>query len=61
MRGVLTLDDLIASAWEGLSVGEVVCCPACGGEMASRGGTAASHADSADARADCADCGAQLF
>jgi len=67
--GALTLDDLIAGAWEGLCVGEVVCCPACGGRMsASDGGAASGGAGTAsrvmapdDTRhGDCLDCGARL-
>jgi hypothetical protein len=33
--GVATLDDLIASTWAGLSAGDAVSCPACGGERRS--------------------------
>jgi hypothetical protein len=58
--GALTLDDMIAGAWEGLSECRAVRCPACGGEMAAGGG--ASHAGlMRDApHGDCVDCGAQL-
>ncbi len=65
--GALTLDDLIAGAWEELSVCEVVRCPVCGGTMASCGGGTASGADAPDGAAlddaphgDCMDCGTQL-
>ncbi len=52
--GALTLDNLIAGAWEELCVGDVVRCPACGGMMTSRGGgIGAPHGD-------CEDCGTQL-
>jgi hypothetical protein len=31
--GRLTLDELVSSAWAGLSAGAPVACPACGGRM----------------------------
>jgi hypothetical protein len=65
--GALTLDDLIAGAWEELGVCEVVRCPVCGGTMASCGGGTASGAGAPDGAAldgvshgDCVDCGTQL-
>jgi hypothetical protein len=60
--GVPTLDDLLAGAWEGLSVCEAVGCPMCGGAMESRGGGVAFRADaSGDAlHGDCLNCGARL-
>jgi hypothetical protein len=68
------LDDLIAAAWDGLSVLESVRCPACGGEMASQDETMVSSTALA-ARAvlassaggpsetlwgECVDCGTRL-
>jgi hypothetical protein len=47
----LTLDDLITGAWEGLVVCRTACCPACGGEMASRLGAEGGA---------CGCCGARL-
>lgn len=61
--GDLTLDDLIADVWEGLSVRETGLCPACGGVMALRGGAGAPpHAalPGDTLHGDCVDCGAQL-
>jgi hypothetical protein len=53
--GALTLDDVIAGAWEELSVGGAVGCPVCGGEqMTSRDGGGTPHGD-------CEDCGTQLY
>jgi hypothetical protein len=51
--GVLTLDDVIAGAWEELSVGGGVGCPVCGERMTSRNVGGATHGD-------CVDCGTQL-
>ncbi len=60
--GALTLDDLIAGTWEELSVCEIVCCPVCGGKMASGGGGMASRGDVPDGapHGDCVDCGTRL-
>jgi DnaJ-class molecular chaperone len=55
IRGALTLDDLIAGAWERLSVGETASCPACDGAMAPRVG----ESDGAP-EGDCPDCGTRL-
>jgi hypothetical protein len=57
-----TLDDLISGVWESLGMRETVCCPACGGAMASIRNVTAPRADAAsDAlRGECEGCGAQL-
>jgi hypothetical protein len=50
-----TLDDVVSSAWEGLSARTPVPCPVCAGEMSplpALGGGAA--------RARCRDCGSEL-
>jgi tRNA(Ile2) C34 agmatinyltransferase TiaS len=51
VHGRLTLDDLISSVWEGLTMHIRVRCPTCGGEMSSIG-------DSADGL--CLGCGSRL-
>ena len=53
--GVLTLDELVASAWCVLQGGRHVACPACGGEM-TPGLTGAAEAT----EAWCGDCGCVL-
>jgi hypothetical protein len=54
-HGALTLNDLITGAWDDLSVGRTVSCPACGGRMAS---PANPRQDAWGG--DCMDCGARL-
>jgi hypothetical protein len=53
--GEPTLDDLIVSAWEGLTAHRVVECPACRGEMDP---AYAAHARPIGGR--CTACGATL-
>lgn len=55
MGGQVTLDDLIAGAWEELTANAVVGCPVCGGEMALGYG---SHTRPVAGR--CHDCGSSL-
>jgi DNA-directed RNA polymerase subunit RPC12/RpoP len=50
-----TLDDLIVSAWEGLTARRVVACPVCASRMLPRYG---SFAQPVEGR--CSDCGATL-
>jgi hypothetical protein len=52
---LITLDDLIADAWEGLAACSSVSCPACGGAMKSLSALEAGAHDGA-----CEDCGAWL-
>jgi len=66
--GAATLDDLVADMWKRLSVCEAICCPVCGGEMASRGGSESgaiavevAHGESVEgAHGEGAQCGARL-
>ncbi len=60
--GALTLDDLIADAWQALGAWERAQCPLCGGEM-GRDGEAGSRSDAveeADCHGECLDCGTWL-
>ena len=54
-RGGLTLDELITGVWEGLSAGQTVRCPACGGAMAPAREPGLRRAAGA-----CADCATGL-
>ncbi|HEY7892560.1 MAG TPA: hypothetical protein VIC05_10170 [Solirubrobacteraceae bacterium] len=51
----LTLGDVIAGVWEGLSLDGSVACPACGGTMQWCPAARAERAECA-----CGDCGASL-
>jgi len=53
--GGLTLDELITGVWEGLSAGQTVRCPACGGAMAP-----ASEPGPRRAAGACGDCASRL-
>jgi len=50
-----TLDDLIVSAWEGLTAQRVVACPVCASPMSPRRGPAAHSVEG-----HCEDCGGRL-
>jgi hypothetical protein len=50
-----TLDDVISSAWEGLTARTTVPCPVCAGEL-----HALPAADGGAVTARCRDCGSEL-
>ena len=50
-----TLDEVVSSAWEGLSARTTVPCPVCAGEMSPL-----PAPDGGAARARCRDCGSEL-
>jgi hypothetical protein len=57
-HGRLTLDELIASVWEGLAVRGTVSCPVCAGPMALHAG---EHGNQTDPLIGlCTECGARL-
>ena len=51
----LTLDDLVARAWEGLAADRTAPCPVCGGTLVARYG-----AGPAPVAGRCDDCGSEL-
>jgi hypothetical protein len=55
--GEPSLDDLVASAWEGLAAHTSAPCPVCGGEMKPVGG---AHRDTVLVAGGCASCGSSL-
>jgi hypothetical protein len=57
----LTLDDVIAGAWQALGGSKAVRCPLCCGEMWS-GGSVGAYADAEEEpKGECVDCGTQLL
>jgi len=54
--GGRTLDELLTGVWEGLSAGETVRCPACGGAMGPARETGLRRVAGA-----CRDCAAHLI
>jgi hypothetical protein len=57
----LTLDDLIADAWQALSEWETARCPLCGGEMRRNGKAGfCPEAEDAEPQGECVDCGTRL-
>ncbi len=56
----LTLEDVIADAWQTLSASETARCPLCGGEM-QRGGRVFAHMGAEEElQGECVDCGTRL-
>jgi hypothetical protein len=56
----LTLDDVIAEAWQALSKSEMAQCLLCGGEMRRGGRTVAYMAAEEESHGECVDCGTRL-
>ena len=57
--GEPTLDDVLASVWEGLAAREPARCPVCGGRMEPLYGTR-GESERAPMGARCAGCGSSL-
>jgi len=56
----LTLDDVIADAWQALGGSKTAQCPLCGGEMRGGGNVAAYVDAEEEPNGECVDCGTRL-